>query len=84
MDSHEDFQRHYLIMDNAPIHTLDNIRKSIESRGYGCVYFLPYSPELNLIEQFWKCAKTNLESVQFFSEAVRIIYENSVQAPQKI
>lgn len=48
-------------MDNAPIHTLDNIRKSIKSRGYGCVYFLPYSPELNLIEQFWSVIKSKLK-----------------------
>ncbi|KAG2207889.1 hypothetical protein INT47_010873 [Mucor saturninus] len=61
MDRHEEFKGHYIIMDNAPIHTSDNIRKFIESRGYGCVYLPPYSPELNPIEQFWSVVKSKLK-----------------------
>ncbi|KAG1050394.1 hypothetical protein G6F43_007324 [Rhizopus delemar] len=52
MDRHEQFRGHYLVMDNAPIHTHEVIQKLIESCGYGCVYLPPYSPELNPIEQF--------------------------------
>lgn len=61
MDRHEEFKGHYFIMDNAPIHTSDNIRNFIESRGYGCVYLPPYSPELNPIEQFWSVVKSKLK-----------------------
>ena len=34
MDRHGDFKGHWIIMGNAPIHTADNNRKFIESRGY--------------------------------------------------
>lgn len=38
MDKHPDiFKDNYLIMDNAPIHTNDDIKLFIESRGYRCV-----------------------------------------------
>ncbi|KAL7313071.1 hypothetical protein PS15m_012337 [Mucor circinelloides] len=48
MDKHPDiFKDNYLIMDNAPIHTNDDMKLFIESRGYRCVYLPPYSPELN-------------------------------------
>ncbi|KAG1527548.1 hypothetical protein G6F52_001440 [Rhizopus delemar] len=48
---------YFLVMDNAPIHTSDNIAKYIESRGYRSAYLPPYSPELNPIEQFWSVVK---------------------------
>ena len=41
---------HYLIMDNAPIHTSNDIAKYVEYRGYRCAYLPSYSPELNPIE----------------------------------
>ncbi|KAG1455085.1 hypothetical protein G6F56_007157 [Rhizopus delemar] len=47
----------YLAMDNAPIHTNVDIRKTIEDRGYKCVYLPPYSPFLNPIEEFWSKVK---------------------------
>lgn len=49
---------HYLIMDNALIHTSKLIREVIEDRGYNCIYLPPYSPELNPIEQFWSVVKS--------------------------
>jgi transposase len=51
-------------MDNAPIHKHEDIQKHIEIRGYGCVYLLPYSPELNPIEQFWSVCKSKLKKEQ--------------------
>lgn len=50
MDCHEEFKDHYLAINNVPIHTMDNVRKFIENRGYKCIYLLPYSPELNPIK----------------------------------
>ena len=41
-------------MDNDPIHSHDLVNFIIIERGYIPVYLPPYSPELNLIEQFWK------------------------------
>lgn len=56
-----EFKWHYVIMDNAHIHTSDNIRRFIENHGYGCVYLPPYSPELNPIQQFWSVVKSKLK-----------------------
>ncbi|KAG0738552.1 hypothetical protein G6F57_002832 [Rhizopus arrhizus] len=57
MDKYPHMKGHYIVMDNAPIHTHENIKKYIEFRGYKCVYLPTYSPELNPIEQFWAVAK---------------------------
>jgi DDE superfamily endonuclease len=46
-------KRHYLVMDNAPIHTPIKVRELVESAGYKCLYLPPYSPFLNPIEEFW-------------------------------
>lgn len=54
MDKYPQFKGFYMIMDNSPIHGKNGeLSQLIESRGYKCVYVLPYSPELNPIEQFW-------------------------------
>ncbi|KAG1152122.1 hypothetical protein G6F37_000664 [Rhizopus arrhizus] len=68
MDKHELFKGHYLVMDNALINKHTDIRSYIESRGYGCVYLPPYSPELNLIEQFWSVCKSKLKREAFLEE----------------
>jgi hypothetical protein len=59
---------HYIVMDNAPIHTNENIKKYIEYRGYKCVYLPTYSPELNPIEQFWAVAKSKVKRHRFLQE----------------
>ncbi|CEP10365.1 hypothetical protein [Parasitella parasitica] len=64
LDKHPQFKGHYLVMDNAPINTNVDIRRYVESRGYGCVYLALYSPELNLIEQFWSVVKSKLKRVK--------------------
>ena len=58
LDNHEEFKGHYIVIDNAPIHTSKDIERYITSRGYGCIYLPPYSPELNPIEQFWSVVKS--------------------------
>ncbi|KAG0975087.1 hypothetical protein G6F29_011780 [Rhizopus arrhizus] len=50
MDKHLHMKGHYIVMNNAPIHTHENIKKYIEYQGYKCVYLPTYSPELNPIE----------------------------------
>ncbi|KAG1041036.1 hypothetical protein G6F43_012180 [Rhizopus delemar] len=59
MDRYPEMKGHYLVMDNAPIHSSTDIGKYINSRGYRYVYLPPYSPELNPIEQFWSVVKTD-------------------------
>ena len=61
MDEHEQFRNFYLIMDSVLIHTHKNIARYVVNREYGCVYLPPYSPELNLIEQFWSFVKSKLK-----------------------
>jgi hypothetical protein len=65
MDKHPHMKGHYIIMDNALIHTHKNIKKYIEYRGYKCVYLPTYSPELNPIEQFWTVAKSKVKHHRF-------------------
>lgn len=42
----------YIVMDNAPIHTSQDITTIIKARSYKAIYLPPYSPELNPIENF--------------------------------
>jgi hypothetical protein len=37
MDKHPYMKYHYIVMDNTPIHTHENIAKYIEYREYKCV-----------------------------------------------
>ena len=68
MDKHPHMKGHYLIMDNAPIHTPNDIAKYVEYRGYRCAYLPPYSPELNPIEQFWSVAKSKIKRQRFLQQ----------------
>lgn len=54
-----------IIMDNAPIHTADQIDEMIVARWYKSIYFPPYSPELNPIEQFWAIVKNKVKRCSF-------------------
>ncbi|CEG78228.1 hypothetical protein RMATCC62417_12866 [Rhizopus microsporus] len=49
MDKYSEMKGHYLVMDNAPIHSLTDIGKYIHSQEYRYVYLPPYSPKLNPI-----------------------------------
>lgn len=48
-----DMKRLNLVIDNAPINTPARVRDLVENTGYKCLYLPPYSPFLNLIEEFW-------------------------------
>jgi transposase len=61
MDKYPHMKGHYLVLDNAPIHTSVGIAKYGESRGYRCVYLPSHSPELNPIEQFWSVVKSKVK-----------------------
>jgi hypothetical protein len=54
-----------IIMDNAPIHTADQIDEMIVARWYKSIYLPPYSSELNPIEQFWAIVKNKVKRCSF-------------------
>ncbi|CEG65348.1 hypothetical protein RMATCC62417_02151 [Rhizopus microsporus] len=70
MGRHPHMKGHYIVMDNASIHTHENIKKYIEYRGYKCVYLPTYSPDLNPIEQFWAVAKSKVKRHRFLQEDI--------------
>ncbi|KAG1137624.1 hypothetical protein G6F37_011072 [Rhizopus arrhizus] len=74
MDQYPHMKGHYLVMDNAPIHTSEDIAKYIESRGYYCVYLPSYSPELNPIEQFWSVVKSKVKRNKFLEKETLITW----------
>lgn len=53
MDRFSEMNNFYINMDNAPIHTSQDITNMIEARGYRAIYLPSYSPELNPIENLW-------------------------------
>jgi hypothetical protein len=65
MDQYPELKGHYIVMDNAPIHTADQIDEMITARGYRSIYLPPYSPELNPIENFWSIVKNKVKRSSF-------------------
>ncbi|PHZ07649.1 uncharacterized protein RHIMIDRAFT_209027 [Rhizopus microsporus ATCC 52813] len=59
---------HYLVMDNAPIHTSEDIARYVESRGYRCTCLPSHSSELNPIEQFWSVVKSKVKRNGFLEK----------------
>jgi transposase len=84
MDKFPEMKGHYLIMDNAPIHTGKIIGEMIEERSYNCIYLPPYSPELNPIEQFWSVVRSSVKREFILKKDTipQIIAEASNQAAQ--
>lgn len=68
MDLDESLKGSYLVMDNCSIHKSKPMIRKIESRGYRVMYLPPYSPELNLIEQFWAIVKGRLKRQRLMTE----------------
>ncbi|CEG79973.1 hypothetical protein RMATCC62417_14375 [Rhizopus microsporus] len=68
MDQYLYMKGHYLAMDNAPIHTREDIGKYTESRGYSYTYLPPYSSELSPIEQFWSAVKSKVKRSRFLEK----------------
>ena len=53
MDGDESLKGSCLVMNNASIYKSKPMIRKIKARSYRIMYFPPYSPELNPIEQFW-------------------------------
>ena len=51
-----------VVMDNAPWHKGEDIKKLIESTGAKALKMPKYSPDLNPIEHAWANLKANIKS----------------------
>lgn len=65
---HKHYRKLCIIIDNARWHLTKEILNFIEIKGIKMIRLLPYSPELNPIEQFWKNIKQYLGTKQFFTK----------------
>ncbi|KAG1453252.1 hypothetical protein G6F56_007620 [Rhizopus delemar] len=65
MDKNPFMARFYIVMDNAPIHTHNDVDELITSRSYKSICPPPYSPELNPIEQFWSVVMNKVKRGTF-------------------
>jgi transposase len=70
MDEDESLKGSYLVTDSASIHKSKPMIQEIEARGYRVMYLppLPYSPELNPIEQFWALVKGKMKRHRLMKE----------------
>ncbi|KAG2215780.1 hypothetical protein INT45_001783 [Circinella minor] len=50
-----------LIMDNASIHKTPKVLEAVRKQGFEILYLPPYSPFLNLIEEFWSKLKAGVK-----------------------
>ena len=58
-----------IIVDNAKWHLTKPILNFIKMKGIKMIRLLPYSPELNPIEQFWKNIKQYIGTKQIFTKS---------------
>ncbi|KAG1149589.1 hypothetical protein G6F37_000633 [Rhizopus arrhizus] len=68
MNQYDEIKNNYITMDNVSIHTYQNTKNCIESRGYSCIYFPPYSPALNPIEKLWVVCKSKVKQETLLKE----------------
>jgi transposase len=53
-----------VLMDNNPIHKLEEIKDAIDAVGAWILFLLTYFPDLNPIENCWSKVKSHLRSLK--------------------
>src|SRR5262245_43661652 len=53
-----------VVMDNNPIHKLDEIEDALEAAGAGVLFLSTYAPDLNPIELCWSKVKSRLRALK--------------------
>jgi transposase len=80
----------YIILDNAKYQKCKLVLETATQLGINLVYIPPYSPNLNLIERYWKYVKGNMsleyhENYQSFFEKIdSIIALNDIKALESL
>jgi len=72
----------YIILDNASYQKALIVQELAAQLGISLVYIPSYSPNLNLIERFWKFAKSKLrtqyyDNFELFQETINSIVDSS-------
>jgi len=76
-------KRIYVICDNARYYRSKEVRRFLENSKIELIFLPPYSPNLNLIERFWKFFKKQVlydsyyETFRKFKEACVEFFQNS-------
>jgi transposase len=71
----------YVVMDNASVHKVDNVKNLIEKTGAKLIYLPPYSPELNPIELAWNKMKTHIRKKKArTAEQLYEVYAEALEA----
>ena len=65
---HKHYRKLCIIVDNARWHLTKDVLDFVKRQKIKMVRLLPYSPELNPIEQFWKNVKQYLGIKPFFTK----------------
>jgi len=80
----------YVILDNARYHYSKEVREYLKETNIILVFIPPYSPNLNLIERFWKVFKKNViynqyyENIKSFRAACIRFFKNISDNEQEI
>ena len=65
---HKHYRKLCIIVDNARWHLTKDVLDFVKKHKIKMIRLLPYSPELNPIEQFWKNIKQYLGIKPFFTK----------------
>ena len=65
---HKNHKKLCIIIDNGRWHLTQAVTAFIRSAKITCIRLLPYSPELNPIEQYWKNIKQRLATRIFYDK----------------
>ncbi|KAL7716119.1 putative DDE superfamily endonuclease domain-containing protein 31 [Entamoeba marina] len=75
---HDDWNSYVIIMDNAPIHTKDEVKRVLESVGIGYKFLPCYSPCLNPIEECFSAWKGKIRTILSTEKAAELMNSNTI------